>query len=91
MGPLFFLTVEIPGPSSPIPVSTGVTTFYPIFVIPAKAGIQLIQIVEDSCLRRSDGFFDFLRDYQSLDPGIFLYDHATVAINHLAGNIGTFV
>jgi hypothetical protein len=38
--------------------------FCPIFVIPAKAGIQLIQVVLDSCFRRSDGFFDFLRDYQ---------------------------
>ena len=36
-----------------------------LFVIPAKAGIQLIQIVLDSCLRRSDGFSDFLRDHQS--------------------------
>ena len=39
--------------------------FCPIFVIPAKAGIQLIQVVMDSCFRRSDGFFDFLRDHQS--------------------------
>jgi len=38
--------------------------FYPIFVIPAKAGIQLIQAVLDSCFRRSDGFSDFLRDHQ---------------------------
>ena len=38
--------------------------FGPLFVIPAKAGIQLIQIVLDSCLRRSDGFYDFLRDHQ---------------------------
>ena len=36
----------------------------PLFVIPAKAGIQLIQIVLDSCFRRSDGFYDFLRDQQ---------------------------
>ena len=39
--------------------------FYPIFVIPAKAGIQLIQAVLDSCFRRSDGFSDFLRDHHS--------------------------
>ena len=38
--------------------------FPPIFVIPAKAGIQLIQAVLDSCFRRSDGFSDFLRDHQ---------------------------
>ena len=38
--------------------------FSPIFVIPAKAGIQLIQRVLDSCFRRSDGFSDFLRDHQ---------------------------
>ena len=38
--------------------------FCPIFVIPAKAGIQLIQTVLDSCFRRSDGFSDFLRDHQ---------------------------
>jgi len=37
-----------------------------ILVIPAKAGIQLIQVVLDSCFRRSDGFPDFLRDHQSL-------------------------
>jgi hypothetical protein len=46
--------------------------FDPIFVIPAKAGIQLIQVVLDSCpgfrrdkLRSSDGFPDFLRDHQT--------------------------
>jgi uncharacterized membrane protein YcgQ (UPF0703/DUF1980 family) len=38
--------------------------FYPVFVIPAKAGIQLNQAVLDSRLRGSDGFFDFLRDHQ---------------------------
>jgi hypothetical protein len=37
--------------------------FYPVFVIPAKAGIQLNQAVLDSRLRGSDGFFDFLRDH----------------------------
>ncbi len=40
--------------------------FCPIFVIPAKAGIQLIQAVLDSCFRRSDGFSDFLRDHHNL-------------------------
>ena len=35
--------------------------FYPVFVIPAKAGIQLNQAVLDSRLRGSDGLFDFLR------------------------------
>jgi hypothetical protein len=39
--------------------------FCPIFVIPAKAGIQLIQVVLDSCFRRSDGFSEFLRFHQS--------------------------
>jgi hypothetical protein len=38
--------------------------FYPVFVIPAKAGIQLNQAALDSRLRGSDGFFDFLRDHQ---------------------------
>jgi len=38
--------------------------FYPIFVIPAKAGIQLIPAVLDSCFRRSDGFVDSLRSHQ---------------------------
>ena len=38
--------------------------FGPLFVIPAKAGIQLIQIVLDSCFRRSDGFHNFLRVHQ---------------------------
>jgi hypothetical protein len=37
--------------------------FGPIFVIPAKAGIQFIKEVLDSCFRRSDGFPDFLRDH----------------------------
>jgi len=40
--------------------------FYPLFVIPAKAGIQLNQAVLDSRLRGSDGVFDFLRDHQIL-------------------------
>ena len=40
--------------------------FGPIFVTPAKAGIQLIQVVLDSCFRRSDGFPDFLRDHHKL-------------------------
>ena len=39
--------------------------FYPLFVIPAKAGIQLNQEVLDSRLRGSDGFFDFLRERQN--------------------------
>jgi len=33
--------------------------FYPILVIPAKAGIHLIPAILDSCLRRSDGFSTF--------------------------------
>ena len=41
--------------------------FYLIFVIPAKAGIQFIQVVLDSCFRRSDGFSDFLRDHHNCD------------------------
>ena len=40
--------------------------FCPIFVIPAKAGIQLIQAVLDSCFRRSDGFETF---YESINSG----------------------
>ena len=38
---------------------------YAVFVIPAKAGIQLNQAVLGSRLRGSDGFSDFLRDHQS--------------------------
>ena len=38
--------------------------FCPGFVIPVKAGIQAFQAVLDSGFRRSDGFFDFLRDHQ---------------------------
>ena len=34
--------------------------FYAVFVIPAKAGIQLNQAVLGSRLRGSDGFSDFL-------------------------------
>ncbi len=33
--------------------------FCPIFVIPAKAGIQLFHVVMDSRLRGSDGDFGF--------------------------------
>jgi hypothetical protein len=40
--------------------------FYPDFVIPAKAGIQLNQAVLGSRLRGSDGFSDFLRGHQML-------------------------
>ena len=43
----------------------------PFFVIPAKAGIQFIQIVKkalDSCFHRSD---DFLRSHQKLYANIF--------------------
>jgi hypothetical protein len=32
-----------------------------IIVIPVKTGIQEIQILLDSCFRRSDNFLDFLR------------------------------
>jgi hypothetical protein len=39
--------------------------FYPDFVIPAKAGIQVNQSVLGSRLRGSDGFSDFLRDHHS--------------------------
>ncbi len=42
------------------------STFYHLFVIPAKAGIQLNQAVLGSRLRGSDGFSDFLRDHQYL-------------------------
>jgi hypothetical protein len=34
-------------------------------VIPAEAGIQIIQILLGSCFRRSDSFSDFLRVHQS--------------------------
>jgi len=37
--------------------------FYPVFVIPAKAGIHLNQEVLGSRLRGSDGFSDFLRNH----------------------------
>jgi len=37
--------------------------FYPVFVIPAKTGIQLNQEVLGSRLRGSDGFSDFLRNH----------------------------
>jgi len=35
--------------------------FWPVFVIPAKAGIQLFKHVMDSRLRGNDRFGDFLR------------------------------
>jgi hypothetical protein len=37
--------------------------FYPLMVIPAKAGIQLSQAVLDSRLRGSDGISEFSRDH----------------------------
>jgi len=36
----------------------------PIIVIPVKTGIQRIQILLDSCFRRSDSLIDFLRLHQ---------------------------
>ena len=38
--------------------------FCPIFVIPAKAGIQLFQDILDPGFRRGDDPRDFLRDHQ---------------------------
>jgi hypothetical protein len=38
----------------------------PFIVIPAKAGIQSFQAIMDSCLRRNDTIFDFLRFRQNL-------------------------
>ena len=35
-----------------------------LIVIPAKAGIQSFQVIMDSCLRRNDLIFDFLRYHQ---------------------------
>jgi len=40
----------------------------PLIVIPAKAGIQSIQAIMDSCLRRNDAIFDFLLFRQSYQP-----------------------
>ena len=37
----------------------------PVFVIPAKAGIQETQPLVDSRFRGSDGLGDFLRDHQT--------------------------
>jgi hypothetical protein len=42
------------------------SALYPFLVIPAKAGIQLIQVFLGSRLRGSDHFFGFLRDHQIL-------------------------
>jgi hypothetical protein len=42
-----------------------------LFVIPAEAGIQKIQILLDSCFRRSDSFSDFLRIRHYLELGIW--------------------
>jgi len=38
--------------------------FWPVFVIPAKAGIQLFKHVIDSRLRGNDRLGDFLRERQ---------------------------
>jgi len=38
----------------------------PLIVIPAKEGIQAFQAIMDSCLRRNDAIFDFLRFRQDL-------------------------
>ena len=37
----------------------------PLIVIPAKAGILSFQAIMDSCLRRNDSIFDFLRIRQN--------------------------
>jgi len=39
----------------------------PFPVIPAKAGIQLFQVVLDPGFRRGDASSDFLRDHQNSD------------------------
>jgi hypothetical protein len=46
--------------------------FYAVFVIPAKAGIQLNQAVLGSRLRGGDGFCDFLRDHPHSFAKMFL-------------------
>jgi hypothetical protein len=45
---------------------------YPVFVIPAKAGIQVNQAALGSRLRGSDGFSDFLRDHPHSFAKMFL-------------------
>jgi hypothetical protein len=47
---------------------------FPFSVIPAEAGIQIIQILLDSCFRRSDSFSDFLRVHQFFEFGIWILD-----------------
>jgi hypothetical protein len=42
---------------------------WPLFVIPAKAGIQCFQMLMDSGFRRSDGLSDFLRIHHLLIRG----------------------
>jgi hypothetical protein len=44
----------------------------PLIVIPAKAGIQAFQAIMDSCLRRNDAIFDFLRfrQYPIVNSGL---------------------
>jgi len=41
-----------------------------VFVIPAKAGIQLFQDVLDPGFRRGDARRDFLRDHQIIHGGL---------------------
>jgi len=41
------------------------------FVIPTEVGIQAIQMLLDSCFRRSDNFSDFLRIQQSSNTKYF--------------------
>ena len=57
----------------------------PLIVIPAKAGIQPFPAVMDSCLRRNDAIFDFLRFRQWWKIGTALY-LASDASRHVSGH-----
>ena len=52
------------------------SSLHSLFVIPAKAGIQLLQALLDSRFRGRDSYFDFLRVHHSsvykLEKKIFL-------------------
>jgi len=49
---------------TPLKIDKIVKSHWPVFVIPANAGIQENQPLMDSRVRGSDGLGDFLRDHQ---------------------------
>ena len=55
---------------------------WPVFVIPANAGIQGSQSLLDSRVRGSDGLGDFLRTHQFSDDNFFFIESSRISQIH---------